>query len=110
MAGVPRSGEPDHRLHPRPPPPPDQSDAHHTARRSTVGLIRSPRHTAEDLEAWARWERYDRMLADDRSLARQTERAQRIAQGVGADGPRPVGGGRGKDSVGVAHPARPDGG
>src|SRR4030042_3879782 len=110
MAGVPRSGEPDHRLDPRPLPPSDQTDAHHTARRSTVGLTRPPRPTAEDLEAWARWERYDRMLADDRSLARQTERAQRIVQEFVADGPCHVGGGRGKDSVGVAHPARPDGG
>lgn len=68
-----------------------------------MGLIRSPRHTAEDLEAWARWERYDRMLADDRSLARQTERAQRIVQEFVADGPCHVGVSWGKDSVVVAH-------
>lgn len=68
-----------------------------------MGLIQSSRHTPDDLEAWARWERYDRMLATDPDLTAAANRAKKLIKDFTAEGPCHIGISWGKDSVVVAH-------
>jgi phosphoadenosine phosphosulfate reductase len=71
--------------------------------REVAVLIRSPRHTAADLAAWERLERYDRALATSPRLARLEERAIDVIRAFAAAGPCYAGVSWGKDSVVVAH-------
>lgn len=68
-----------------------------------MGLMPSPRHTPEDLEAWARLARYDRMLAQDPRLDQLADRARAVIEEFAADGPCYCSTSWGRDSVVVAH-------
>jgi len=67
-------------------------------------LIPSPRHTAIDLEVWARLEQTDQVLAGSEHLARREEAAlAELQRFAGLDGTCFVAVSWGKDSVVVAH-------
>ena len=66
-------------------------------------LIASPRHTARDLEAWARWEREDAINAALPRMLRLEDRALADMRAFAAVAPCWVGTSWGKESIIVAH-------
>ena len=66
-------------------------------------LIDSPRLSDLDRQAWARLERYDRVLAERLPLDEMAEQARQVIRQFADDGPCYVSVSWGKDSVVVAH-------
>lgn len=66
-------------------------------------LIRHPRQTARDLEAWARWEREDAINASLPRMQRLEDQALADLEAFAAAGPCWVGTSWGKESIIVAH-------
>lgn len=68
-----------------------------------MALLESPRHTAEDLAAWARWEHYDDVLSHSPRLDRAADKAAAIMADFVATHPECfLAVSWGKDSVAVA--------
>lgn len=68
-----------------------------------MGLISSSRLTEADRAAWARWETYDRVLANDPLLHQAAARARHIIEHFATAGPCYLGVSWGRDSVVTAH-------